>query len=91
MQTISFPIEWKKRWGFTSASILYLLMQREEERGSWIPIRAVDIQEALSIHPSGVVTGRERLRADQVVDVRRVGNSHEYRINHDVLAAIEAE
>ena len=91
MATISFPIEHKKLWGYTTASVLSLLLEREEEPGEWIPMLASDMQEALSIHPSGVVTARERLRADRVIEVKRVGNTHEYRINHDVLSVIEAE
>lgn len=87
METISFSREWKKRFGFTGAAILQYLVERED--GEWFPIPQINIQNDLMVSPSSINVARERLRAERVIDVRRVASSYEYRINHETLRDIE--
>lgn len=89
--TISFPIEWKKRWGFIGASFLWYLQEGEGDQGDWFASSMKDFQEVIASGPQQIAVAREKLRADGVIEVERGSHGYQYRIDHERLAAIEAE
>lgn len=87
MDTISFPRSWKARYGFSGAAVLSFLIE-QQNGDEWFPVRNVDIQDALLIHPPGIGTARMLLASDGVLSVKKVGTQYVYKINQDRLAEI---
>lgn len=90
MDTVSFPAWWQRKWGTNGAIVLaYLVHMDNQSPGEeWFTADANGLRESLRISPQALSLAREKLKADQAIEFRRVSPSYEYRINY---AAIEAE
>lgn len=91
MTVIQFRSDWKRRYGTVGAMFLDYLVSQEESPSEWFPANGATFAEEYVTNNASTQVARERLRADQVIDVRRVGVSYQYRINHDRLAELSAD
>lgn len=91
VDTVSFPLAWKRRWGFGAALFLRYLLDCEKQAGrSPFLAPAESFRVDWGVSHGVIALARERLRADRVIEAQKVGIRYEYRINHDNLAEIEA-
>lgn len=92
MDSYSIKPVWKRRYGYAGATFLaYLVVSSADKDGDgWFDAPMNTLHKQMAMSARAVMSARDALTDDMVVEAKVVGGKYRYRINEERLAEVES-